>query len=65
MKTYVPKIEMTIADALEINGFGTGDIRRDSWERGKWLYFKDSKMVNPEILTTEDLIAKDWCWSDL
>ena len=55
---------MTIVDALLINAYGTGDLRRQSWERGKWLSFEDSKIVNPEILTTHDLTADDWCWSD-
>jgi hypothetical protein len=54
---------MTIMDALTILALGTGDIRRKSWEHGKWLFFKDSKIVNPDILTTHDLTADDWHWS--
>jgi len=55
---------MTIVDALTILGIGSGEIRRSSWDSGQWLEFEDSKMVNPEILTTDDLTAEDWCWND-
>lgn len=56
-------MKMNIADALNILGIGTGDIRREEWPRDQWLEFKDNKMVNPEILTADDLRADDWNWS--
>jgi hypothetical protein len=55
---------MTIVDALMILALGSGEIRRRDWEKGKWLEFKDSKIVNPDILTSHDLVAADWNWSD-
>jgi hypothetical protein len=55
---------MTIVDALMILALGSGEIRRRNWEKGKWLEFKDSKIVNPDILTSHDLVAADWNWSD-
>jgi hypothetical protein len=56
---------MTIVDILEIAGLGSGEIRRQAWDRSVWLEFHDGRMVNPEILTTDDLRAKDWCFSNL
>jgi len=56
---------MTISDALQILGIGTGEIRRAAWEKEVWLKFQDSKIVNPELLTADDLRAEDWHWSPI